>query len=99
MNFILLKVSIKASLLCLKRCNPLLAPRFKVLSALIEIVLPFLKSASSSVVRGTIRTPVFIIDDTSSLFSASFINDHPIDVVPKSNPNIFFIYIFLDDFT
>ena len=39
-----LKVSNNAPLLCLKRCKPLLAPRFKVLSAFIEIVFPFLKS-------------------------------------------------------
>jgi hypothetical protein len=58
-----LKVCNKAFLLCLKRCNPLLAPRFKVRSAFIDIVFPFLKSASSSVVKGTIRTPELIIDE------------------------------------
>ena len=91
MNFILLNVSNKAFLLCLKRCKPLLAPRFNVLSAFIDIVFPFLKSASSSVVSGTMRTPAFIMDEVSLSSSASLINDQPIDVVPKSNPNIFFI--------
>ena len=41
-------------------------------------------------------TSSFIIDDFSSLFSASLTTAHPMLVVPKSNPKIFFISIVSD---
>ena len=91
-RFSLNRISIKFSLLNLKRCKLRLAPRFKVLSAFIVKGLPFSKSVFSSTLKGFTRTPNFKISDVSFLFCASFTNAQPMDAVPKSKPNIFFIF-------
>ena len=40
---------------------------------------------------GLTLTPILTIDDFSSDVSASLTNAHPIDVVPRSRPRIFFM--------
>ena len=41
--------------------------------------------------RGLTLTPILTMDDFSSDVSDSFTNAHPIDVVPRSRPRIFFM--------
>ena len=85
--------SINSCLLNLYRCRLRRMLRFRVRSAFVVILLPFSKFCSSSTVSGLTRTPNFMIDDFSSVFSASLTKAQPILLTPKSRPKIFFIVI------
>ena len=62
-------------------------------SALVVIDFPFSKFDFSSTVSGLTLTPRRMISDFSLSFSFSLTRAHPILVVPKSRPRIFFISI------
>ena len=59
----LTSTSLRLSLLSLNLSNDLLAPRFRVLSALVVKGLPFSKLICSSTVKGFTRTPICLISD------------------------------------
>ncbi len=88
-----IKISIRLSLRCLYRCRLRRIPLFRVLSAFVDRGRPFSKFVFSSTLSGLTRTPSFIIEDSSFSFSASLTNAHPIELVPRSSPNIFFTLV------
>ena len=86
-----LRVSMSASLRSLYRCRLRRILRFSVRSALVVMDFPVSKLPFSSTVSGLTLTPSRMIDDFSSLFSASLTSAQPMLETPRSRPNIFFI--------
>ena len=87
------RTSIRFFLRSLYRCRLRRILLFCVLSAFVVILFPDSKLFRSSTDNGFTLTPSRTIEDFSSLFSASFTTAQPMELVPRSSPNIFLIGI------